>query len=198
MKQTTIREGIKHLLSTEPGFQNFVPHEKIELFLRPAGFEGICALVIEQQISVAAANSIKKRVFGLMKKVNARDFLKLKDDIIRNAGLSRPKINYLKGVAEKEVNGQFNFAHLEKLNDKDAHDYLCQLKGIGSWTADCYLMACLGRADIWPVGDIGLQESVKKLKNLKERPSVEDMTSIARDWRPFRSVAANLLWADYD
>ncbi len=126
MKRTTIREGIKHLLSTEPGFQNFVPQKKIELFLRPIGFEGICALVIEQQISVAAANSIKKRVFGLMKKVNAREFLKLKDDMIRNAGLSRPKINYLKGVAEKEANGQFNFAHLEKLNDKDAHDYLCQ------------------------------------------------------------------------
>ena len=198
MKQTTIREGIKHLLSTEPGFQNFVPHKKIELFLRPAGFEGICALVIEQQISVAAANSIKKRVFGLMKKVNAKEFLKLEDDKIRNAGLSRPKISYLRGIAEEEVYGQFNYKHLEKLNDEDAHDYLCQLKGIGSWTADCYLMACLGRPDIWPVGDIGLQESVKKLKNLKERPSVEDMTSIARDWRPFRSVAANLLWADYD
>ena len=59
-------------------------------------------------------------------------------------------------------------------------------------------MASLGRTDIWPVGDIGLQESVKKLRNLKERPNVEDMTSLAREWRPFRSIAANLLWADYD
>ena len=75
---------------------------------------------------------------------------------------------------------------------------LIQMKGIGSWTADCYLMACLTRQDIWPVGDIGLQEGVRRLKNLKERPNVEDMTCLAREWRPFRSVAANLLWADYD
>ena len=80
----------------------------------------------------------------------------------------------------------------------EARKSLEEMKGIGSWTADCYLMACLGRQDIWPVGDIGLQEGVRRLKDLKERPNVEDMTCLAREWRPFRSVAANLLWADYD
>ena len=87
---------------------------------------------------------------------------------------------------------------MEKIEDVKAHKTMCQLKGRGTWTADCYLMACLGRQDIWPVGDIGLQEGVRRLKNLKERPSIEDMTVLARDWRPVRSVAANRLWADYD
>ena len=198
MKQNIFQDGIKHLLKVEPEFKRFVPDHDIDFFFRPDGFAGICALIIEQQISVAAANSIKTKVFLLMNEVCAKDFLNLSDNDLRKAGLSRPKINYLKGVADQELSGKFDFKDLEKMEDVEAQKYMCQLKGIGTWTADCYLMACLGRQDIWPVGDIGLQEGVRRLKNLKERPSVEDMTFLARDWRPFRSVAANLLWADYD
>ena len=198
MNQQILNEGIKHLVSVEPNFKSFVPDHQIEFFLRPKGFKGICALVIEQQISVKAAESIKKRVFNLMESVNAESFLQLNKNLLREAGLSRPKINYLTGVAEQESSGQFSFDDLKKMSDEDARKSLESMKGIGSWTADCYLMACLGRQDIWPVGDIGLQEGVRRLKDLKERPNVEDMTCLAREWRPFRSVAANLLWADYD
>jgi len=198
MNQNIFQDGIKHLLTVEPAFKRFVPDHAIDFFLRPDGFAGICALIIEQQISVAAANSIKTKVFLLMNEVCAKDFLNLSDNDLRKAGLSRPKINYLKGVADQELSGKFDFKDLEKMEDVEAQKYMCKLKGIGAWTADCYLMASLGRQDIWPVGDIGLQEGVRRLKNLKERPSVEDMTFLARDWRPFRSVAANLLWADYD
>ena len=198
MNKQILNEGIKHLICVEPNFKLFVPSHQIEFFLRPSGFKGVCALVIEQQISVKAAQSIKNRVFNLMSDVNSKEFLKLDINLLREAGLSRPKINYLTGVAEKECAGQFNFDDLQKMSDDEARKSLEKMKGIGSWTADCYLMACLGRQDIWPVGDIGLQEGVRRLKNLKERPNVEDMTSLARDWRPFRSVAANLLWADYD
>ena len=198
MNQQILNKGIKHLLSVEPNFTHFVPDHQIEFFLRPKGFKGICALVIEQQISVKAAESIKKRVFNLMENVNAKNFLQLDRNLLREAGISRPKINYLAGVAEQESTGQFNFDDLETMSDEEARKSLEKMKGIGSWTADCYLMACLGRQDIWPVGDIGLQEGVRRLKDLKERPNVEDMTCLAREWRPFRSVAANLLWADYD
>ena len=198
MNQQILNEGIKHLVSVEPNFKRFVPDYQIEFFLRPKGFEGICALVVEQQISVKAAESIKKRIFNLMESVNAESFLQLDKNLLREAGLSRPKINYLTGVAEQENSGQFSFDDLKKMSDEDARKSLESMKGIGSWTADCYLMACLGRQDIWPVGDIGLQEGVRRLKDLKERPNVEDMTCLAREWRPFRSVAANLLWADYD
>ena len=198
MNQQLLNQGIKHLVSVEPNFIRFVPDQQIEFFLRPKGFKGICALVIEQQISVKAAESIKKRVFNLMESVSAKSFLQLDINLLRKAGISRPKINYLTGVAEQERTGQFDFADLETMSDEEARKSLEEMKGIGSWTADCYLMACLGRQDIWPVGDIGLQEGVRRLKDLKERPNVEDMTYLAREWRPFRSVAANLLWADYD
>ena len=198
MNQEIYQEGLKHLLQVEPNFKKFNPAKEINFFLRPEGFEGIASLVIEQQISVQAAESIKKRVFKLMQNISSKEFLKLNEIDLREAGLSRPKISYLHGVACLESNGILNFDDIKKLDDLSARKELCKIRGIGEWTADCYLMASLGRSDIWPVGDIGLQESVRKLKNLKERPNVEDMTSLAREWRPFRSIAANLLWADYD
>jgi DNA-3-methyladenine glycosylase II len=198
MNQETYKNGLKHLLQIEPNFKKFNPTKKINFFLRPEGFEGIASLVIEQQISVQAAESIKKRVFNLMQNISSKEFLKLNEIDLRQAGLSRPKISYLHGIACLESDGLLNFEKIKQLDDISARNELCKIRGIGEWTADCYLMASLGRPDIWPIGDIGLQESIRKLKNLKERPNVEDMTFLAKEWRPFRSIAANLLWADYD
>ena len=194
MNQDIFQEGIKYLLSVETKFKKLVPKEEIKFFLRPSGFEGICSLVIEQQISVAAAESIKNKVFHLMDNVCSSKFIDLEESLLRSAGLSRPKINYLKGIAEYEISGKLEFNKINVMDDDEAREYLCRLKGIGNWTADCYLMACHGRQDIWPIGDIGLQEGVRKLKNLTERPDINEMIAIANDWRPYRSVAANLLW----
>ena len=198
MNQRIFQEGIKYLISVENRFIKLVPKRSIDFFLRPSGFEGICALVIEQQISVAAANSIKNKIFNLMQNITSKEFINLNEKLLRNAGLSRPKINYLKGIAENEVCKKFDFNKIQLMSDDEARDYLCGLKGIGEWTADCYLMACLGRQDIWPLADIGLQEGVKKLMNLKQRPDQNKMLHLAKKWRPYRSVAANLLWNDYD
>ena len=198
MNQDIFQEGIKYLLSVETKFKKLVPKEEIKFFLRPSGFEGICSLVIEQQISVAAAESIKNKVFHHMDNVCSSKFIGLEESLLRSAGLSGPKINYLKGIAEHEISGKLEFNKINVMDDDEAREYLCRLKGIGNWTADCYLMACLGRQDIWPIGDIGLQEGVRKLKNLTVRPDINEMIAIANDWRPYRSVAANLLWKDYD
>tara|TARA_Y100001936_G_scaffold158945_1_gene155359 strand:+ start:666 stop:1265 length:600 start_codon:yes stop_codon:yes gene_type:complete len=198
MNQRIFQEGIKYLVSVENRFIKLIPKGSINFFLRPSGFEGICALVIEQQISVAAANSIKNKIFNLMQNITSKEFINLNEKLLRNAGLSRPKINYLKGIAENEVCKKFDFNKIQLMSDDEARDYLCGLKGIGEWTADCYLMACLGRQDIWPLADIGLQEGVKKLMNLKQRPDQNKMLHLAKKWKPYRSVAANLLWNDYD
>ena len=167
--------------------------------------DSAAALIIDGEIIAAAQEerfSRKKHdpryPFNAVNYVLSAGKLKLNEIDLRQAGLSRPKISYLHGIACLESDGLLNFETIKQLDDISARKELCKIRGIGEWTADCYLMASLGRADIWPVGDIGLQESVRKLKNLKERPNVEDMTSLAREWRPFRSIAANLLWADYD
>ncbi len=198
MNSLDYQEGVKHLLKVEPAFKNIIPKTRISFFLRPEGFEGMASLIIEQQLSVKAADTIKKRVFALMAKVNSKNYLNLSQNSLKACGLSRQKIEYLSIVAEAEIYGDLSYEAISKMSDTDAQQELCKLKGIGPWTADCYLMASLGRSDIWPAGDIGLQEGVRRLKHLKERPTIEDMTSIASDWRPFRSIAANILWADYD
>ncbi|MBA4730022.1 MAG: DNA-3-methyladenine glycosylase family protein [Gammaproteobacteria bacterium] len=198
MNKTLYSEGIKHLLKVEPCFEKIISKEEIDFFRRPEGFAGILYLVIEQQVSVQAANSIKNKVKTLMHDVSADRFLELSIKHLRGAGLSGPKISYLQGIAKEEKNGNLNYGEIVDMTDEEARSYLCKFKGIGKWTADCYLMASLDRPDIWPENDIGLQEGVRRLKDLKTRPTVEDMTSIARKWRPFRSVAANIIWADYD
>ena len=105
MNQKTYEDGLKHLLKVEPSFKKFNPTKEINFFLRPEGFEGIASLVIEQQISVQAAESIKKRVFNLMQNITAKEFLKLNENELRQAGLSRPKISYLHGIACLEADG---------------------------------------------------------------------------------------------
>ena len=198
MNKILYKEGIKHLLKVEPCFEKIIPNHEIKFFQQQKGFAGVMSLVIEQQVSVQAAKAIKNKVKTLMIDLTPDRMIELSTDELREAGLSRPKISYLKGIAMAEKNGKLNFSDIENMTDEDAREYLCQFKGIGKWTADCYLMASLNRPDIWPENDIGLQEGVKRLKDLKKRPTVEDMTSIARKWRPFRSVAANIIWADYD
>ena len=198
MNKLIFRKGIKHLLKAEPNFRKIIPNQGINFFLRPEGFVGIMFLVIEQQVSVQAAQAIKNKTSALMGNITAKSFLEIDTNKLRAAGLSRPKISYLQGIANACITRDLDFTTLHRMNDEDLRKELCKIKGIGKWTADCYLMASLSRPDIWPENDIGLQEGVKKLKNLNERPSVEDMTTIASNWRPFRSVAANLIWADYD
>ncbi len=198
MNKILYKEGIKHLLKVEPCFEKIIPNHEIKFFQQQKGFAGVMSLVIEQQVSVQAAKAIKNKVKTLMIDLTPDRMIELSTDELREAGLSRPKISYLKGIAMAEKNGKLNFSDIENMTDEDARVYLCQFKGIGKWTADCYLMASLNRPDIWPENDIGLQEGVRRLKDLKKRPTVEDMTSIARKWRPFRSIAANIIWADYD
>ncbi len=198
MDEKIYKEGVKYLHSIEPKFKKITPKNDINFFIRPEGFYGIMSLIIEQQISVQAAEAIKQKVLKLIRSAQPKNFLSFEDDDLRAVGLSMPKISYLKDIARLELEGSLSYVDLKEMDDDLAREYLMRIRGIGKWTADCYLMASLGRPDIWPENDIGLQEGVRRLKDLKERPSIEDMTSIARDWRPFRSVAANLIWADYD
>ena len=173
MNKLIFRKGIKHLLKAEPNFRKIIPNQGINFFLRPEGFVGIMFLVIEQQVSVQAAQAIKNKTSALMGNITAKSFLEIDTNKLRAAGLSRPKISYLQGIANEEINGNLNYSIIPTMTDEEARDFLCKFKGIGKWTADCYLMASLSRPDIWPENDIGLQEGVKKLKNLNERPSVE-------------------------
>ena len=182
----------KDLIDLFINFSNFGEYK------RDKGFKGILQLIIEQQLSVASANAIYKKLKGKMPNISPGSFLKLKKSDLKNCGLSKQKINYLTELAKKCEKKEINFRKIHKMDDENLVQEITKIKGIGPWTAQCYMLASLNRDDVWPVADLGLMEAVRRMKGLKKRPSEDDMEKISQIWKPYRSTVANVLWASYD
>ena len=182
----------KDLIDLFINFSNFGEYK------RDKGFKGILQLIIEQQLSVASANAIYKKLKGKMPNISPGSFLKLKKSDLKNCGLSKQKINYLTELAKKCEKKEINFRKIHKMDDENLVQEITKIKGIGPWTAQCYMLASLNRDDVWPVADLGLMEAVRRMKGLKKRPSEDNMEKISQIWRPYRSTVANVLWASYD
>jgi len=164
---------------------------------RDPGFGALLRIVIEQQLSVASANAIWSRFEATLGKVSPENVLRLDDAAMRGAGLSGPKIRYSRFVAEAVRDGQLDLDRLHDLADSDAVAHLVQVKGIGRWTAEIYLLFAMGRSDIWPAGDLALQEGVRILKGYRKRPDPKRMDRVAKPWTPHRGTAARVLWRFY-
>jgi DNA-3-methyladenine glycosylase II len=163
---------------------------------RSAGFEGLARIVVGQQLSIASAAAIWQRTAAACQPFEPATILRLKDKTLAGAGLSKPKIRALRAVATACANG-LDLAALEHASEDAVHAALTEVVGIGPWTADIYIMFCLGRADAWAPGDLALQIAVQQALVLAERPGKDDMMALAERWRPWRGVAARLLWAYY-
>ncbi len=163
---------------------------------RPAGFEGLARIIVGQQLSVASASAIWERTAAACTPFEPAVLLAMTDRQLAEVGLSRPKIRTLKAIAEACSNG-LDLARLEHAADEDIHAALTAVTGIGPWTADVYIMFCLGRADGWAPGDLALQVAAQRAFELAERPGKDAMLELAERWRPWRGVAARLLWAYY-
>ena len=161
------------------------------------GMPGLLRIVIGQQVSVASATAIWGRFQNVVKPLEADSILRRRETTFRKAGLSGPKIRTVRAVAQAVTNGELDFDAFEQMDADAVHDALVAVHGIGPWTADVYTMFCLGHADGWASGDLALQIAAEKLMELEARPSVSELTEIAERWRPWRSVAARLLWAYY-
>jgi DNA-3-methyladenine glycosylase II len=164
---------------------------------REPGFEGLAHIVVGQQVSTASANAIWGRLRGAIEPFEADILAAASDETLRGAGLSRPKIRTLRAVAEAVGSGGLDFASLDRLEADGAHAALCAVHGIGPWTADIYLMFCLGHADAWPAGDLALQHAVGAAVGVDHRPGTKEMSAIGERWRPLRGAAALLFWAYY-
>ncbi len=167
--------------------------------LMKPGFETLIRIIVDQQVSVAAGAAIwakLRRAAGGT--VTAPRILALGEKGVRAAGMSGQKTAYTLGLAEATSSRRLNFAALARAGDDEVRETLIAHKGVGAWTADIYLMFGMGRPDIWPVGDLGLQYGVQMLRGLKDRPTPKDMESIAESWRPYRSSAAVFLWHFYE
>jgi DNA-3-methyladenine glycosylase II len=191
-----INEGVRALVRVCPHLARV--HDVTgdpPLRLRIAGFEGLAQTIVNQQLSVASAAAIWGRLAGRV--ADPESFLAVTDEDLRAAGLSRGKVATLRGLAEAIASGALDLDALESAPDEDIHAALTALKGVGPWTADIYIMFSLGRADAWSPGDLALQHAVRDAIALDARPSAAEMNALAERWRPWRSVAARLLWSYY-
>ena len=164
---------------------------------RPDGFPAIVSSIIGQQVSAHAGAAIQRRVEAGLGNVSAEAVLAKSDDELRAFGLSRPKVKYIRGVAEAVTAGDLDFDSLRQSPDDEVLETLTRLKGIGQWTAEIYLMFALGRPDVMPSGDLALAESAARLMRLNARPKPKELAVIAERWRPWRSTAALMLWYYY-
>jgi DNA-3-methyladenine glycosylase II len=165
--------------------------------LRTGGFEGLFRMIVEQQVSVAAAASIWRRVGEGLGEITPETVLARTPDELRSFGLSGQKARYGHEIARAHTEGRIDFDHLERLDDAEAIAALTSIKGVGLWTAETFLMFCEGRTDVFPGGDVALQEAMRWADGIAVRPTRKQAYARAEVWRPHRSVAAHLLWSWY-
>ncbi len=164
---------------------------------RPDGFVGLAATVVAQQLSTASAEAIWKRLVAAFDPLAPEAIMRARRERLRRIGLSLPKIRTLKEIARAIVHGKLAPAKLVASSAEEAHAALTAIHGIGPWTADIYLLSCLGHMDAWPSADLALQEAARLAFNLRARPTAREMIALAEPWRPWRSVAARVLWTYY-
>ena len=165
------------------------------LWGRRPGFETLLRIVLEQQVSLISARAVFARLKSNINPFTAASFLSRDELYLRSLGLTRQKAHYCIQVAHAFTNGDLQ--GVGRLSDEEAHATLLRIKGVGPWTANIYLLMALKRPDIWPDGDIALATAVGKLLKLKTRPSFIELGKLAEKWRPYRSVAARMLWQYY-
>ena len=190
--------GLAALHAADPRFIALVAAAgRPPLRLRPNGFAGLAATIVAQQLSTASANAIWGRLAAAFDPFEHTAVLRARPARLARLGLSGPKIRALKAIARSIERGELVLATLADLPADTAHAALTAIHGIGPWTADIYLLSCLGHADAWPAGDLALQEAARLAFALPARPTGKEMQAMADPWRPWRSVAARILWTYY-
>lgn len=170
-------------------------HGPPPMWARKPGFATLVQIIIEQQVSLVSARAMCERLRANIEPFSAERFIDVGEPFLRSLGMTRQKAAYCLHLAEAVVQGRLG--SLSRLSDDDAHATLLHIKGIGPWTAQVYLLMALRRPDVWPNGDVALASAVTTLKKLTARPSIVELSQMAERWRPFRSVAARMLWQYY-
>jgi DNA-3-methyladenine glycosylase II len=192
-----IKNGLEGLFALEPRLAHIAAIAgEVPLCRHPAGFESLAGIIVSQQISKASADAIFARLKAVVDPFTPRELLRAGEDALISAGLSRPKQKTFFAVAEACTDG-LDLEALCGLPAQDAVARMTVLPGIGPWTAEVYLLFCAGHPDIFPAGDIALQNAVRHAFGLEARPTPKPLTAIAERWSPHRSVAARLFWAYY-
>jgi DNA-3-methyladenine glycosylase II len=193
-----ILDARKHLAAVDPALAAMeVVTPSFEWRVSLGGFPGLLKMVVQQQVSLASAAAIWARVEAGLPEMTPEAVIGHEDAYLLSLGLSRPKARYARALAEAHVTGACDFDALSDLSDEEAIAALTAITGIGRWTAEVYLMFTQGRLDMFPGGDIALQEAMRWADKAEVRPNEKQAYKRAELWRPYRGVAAHLLWACY-
>ena len=189
------RLALKRLCAKDPNLAAIEPAAgPLPWRTRPAGFTGLLSAITAQQISNAAAASIWRRIEALPGALDPAIFLRIPEDVLRTAGFSRQKVLYGKLLAEAFTDGRLSAAALDTMPDEDAVAAISAIKGLGRWTAEVYLLFAHARRDVFPAADLVLAAAAADIKGLDARPSPKALLALAEQWRPWRGLAARLLW----
>lgn len=198
LDEDTLQLGVDHLVRVDPKLASVVDrHGPPPLWRREPGLATLIRIILEQQVSLASGAAIFDRLQHHLGDITARSILAAGKSGLRDIGITRQKASYCVAVAESLVDGSLNLERIAGSSDTAAGDELRRVKGIGHWTADCYLLMALCRPDVWPTGDIAIHTALQRLHSLPDRPTSDEAAAIARRWRPWRSVAARILWHGY-
>ena len=175
----------------------FNKHGVPPLWKRTAGFPTLVHIILEQQVSLRSGKAMFDRLSGAIKPFAPELFIRQGEMYLRSLGVTRQKSAYLVHLSSLLVEGELNFARLSRMTDEEARQSLMKVKGIGTWSADVQLLMAMRRADIWPAGDLALAVAVQEIFKLPARPTPDKLERLAERWRPFRAVAARMLWQFY-
>lgn len=196
------KEHIAHLKKQDPVLRAIIGRINLpEQKPRPDRFRALVRAIIGQQLSGKAARAIMKRfeaLFAGKKFPGPKDILAMPSSKMRNAGLSNMKASYLKDLSRKTLDGSVNLKTIHALGDEDIIAHLVQVKGIGRWTAEMFLMFSLNREDVFSYGDLGLRNAMKAAYKLRAHPSRRTAEKIASKWKPYRTLASRYLWASLE
>ncbi len=161
---------------------------------REEGFASMCNIILEQQVSIASAKAAYEKLVNLVGKVDPFTIHNATDEDLRSCGISRQKTIYLKDVAQRVIRKELSFSSLPMKTEQQIRNELIQIKGVGNWSIDVYLMFCMQYQDIIPLGDIAIKNTLMELYNCQ---SEEEMLAISYNWKPFRTLASFIIWHYY-
>ncbi len=198
LTERTYYLGISELSARDKNLANVVSKwGNPPFWTHPTGFSGIVLAILSQQVSLESAQATFSKLENSIGSINPEEFLSLDDSKLLAIGFSRQKASYVRGIAQEIIAGELDLDDLEAMDNDLARKRLMELRGVGPWTADTYLLFALRRSDAWPSGDLALEKAVQEVKGWSTIPSTEEVDRIADHWRPWRAVAARILWHYY-
>ncbi|TFG99440.1 MAG: DNA-3-methyladenine glycosylase 2 family protein [Calditrichales bacterium] len=196
--QDRLKEGVAFLCRNDADLGQVVSSFGLPpLWDRAPGFATLVHIILEQQVSIASALAAFRKLQSVIDPVDAQNFIMLDPVDLRQVGFSRQKAGYAHNLAALVINRQLDLDGLAELDDEKVREILISVRGIGRWTIDIYLLMALRRQDIWPGGDLALISALQGVKGLQKKPAIHEIEEITNSWKPWRSVAARILWHYY-